>query len=106
MATLDFNGRPLELNEHDFLAHPDEWSPEVARLLARETEGVDELGPDHWKLIEFIRDFYGEHGLAPMIRVLCKRTRLKLKYVYELFPSGPALGACKVAGLPNADGCI
>ncbi|MEW5981529.1 MAG: TusE/DsrC/DsvC family sulfur relay protein [Acidobacteriota bacterium] len=26
--------------------------------------------------------------------------------IYELFPKGPAKGACKVAGLPNADGCL
>jgi TusE/DsrC/DsvC family sulfur relay protein len=26
--------------------------------------------------------------------------------VYELFPSGPAKGACKVAGLPKPTGCV
>ena len=41
-----------------------------------------------------------------MIRKLCKKTDFKLKYIYELFPSGPAKGACKVAGLPKPTGCV
>ena len=30
----------------------------------------------------------------------------KLKEVYELFPSGPGKGACKMAGLPKPTGCV
>ena len=37
---------------------------------------------------------------------VCKATGLPLKRVYELFPSGPARGACKLAGLPKPDGCV
>jgi len=37
---------------------------------------------------------------------LCKETGHKLKEIYELFPSGPAKGACKLAGLPKAAGCV
>jgi len=38
--------------------------------------------------------------------VLCKKTGFKLKKIYELFPSGPAKGACKMAGLPKPTGCV
>ena len=41
-----------------------------------------------------------------MVRKLCKETDLKLSRIYELFPSGPANGACKVAGLPKPTGCV
>jgi TusE/DsrC/DsvC family sulfur relay protein len=41
-----------------------------------------------------------------MIRKLCKETGFSLKKVYELFPSGPAKGACKVAGLSKPTGCV
>jgi dissimilatory sulfite reductase related protein len=41
-----------------------------------------------------------------MVRLLCKETGFKLKYIYELFPSGPARGACKIAGLPKPTGCV
>jgi tRNA 2-thiouridine synthesizing protein E len=40
-----------------------------------------------------------------MIRKLCKGT-FPLKKIYELFPSGPAKGACKVAGLAKPTGCV
>ena len=31
---------------------------------------------------------------------------LRLREIYELFPMGPAKGACKIAGLPKPDGCV
>jgi tRNA 2-thiouridine synthesizing protein E len=41
-----------------------------------------------------------------MIRKLCKETGFTLQQIYELFPSGPAKGACKLAGLPKPTGCV
>ena len=49
---------------------------------------------------------YREFEIAPMIRKMCKETGLSLRQIYELFPSGPAKGACKVAGLPKPTGCV
>ena len=46
------------------------------------------------------------NGIAPMVRILSKNTGYKLKEVYELFPSGPGKGACKMAGLPKPTGCV
>jgi TusE/DsrC/DsvC family sulfur relay protein len=43
---------------------------------------------------------------SPTIRDLCKATGFKLNQIYGLFPSGPAKGACKVAGLPKPTGCV
>jgi tRNA 2-thiouridine synthesizing protein E len=95
----------LEIDEDGFIQEPERWNEEVAAALAR-TEGVDELTEEHWKLVNYLRDYYLEFGIAPMIRKLCKATGFKLKKVYELFPSGPAKGACKVAGLPKPTGCV
>ena len=50
--------------------------------------------------------FWLEHDRAPLVRKICKTTGLKLKTIYELFPSGPAKGACKLAGLPSPEGCV
>jgi TusE/DsrC/DsvC family sulfur relay protein len=106
MPTLNDRGTSVEVNEEGFLARPEVWDDEIARLLARVQEGVQELSDEHWAVIRYIRGFYEEHGLAPLIRKICKATGLTLKRIFELFPSGPAKGACKVAGLPSPDGCI
>jgi tRNA 2-thiouridine synthesizing protein E len=53
-----------------------------------------------------LRDYYEKNGIAPMVRVLSKVTGFKLKHIYELFPSGPGKGACKMAGLPKPTGCV
>lgn len=95
----------LEIDEDGFIQDPDKWNEIVAAALA-ETEGVSDLTEDHWKIVNYLREYYLEYGIAPMIRKLCKATGFKLKDIYELFPSGPAKGACKVAGLPKPTGCV
>jgi len=52
-------------------------------------------------VISVLQDYYKKNGIAPMVRILSKVTGYKLKYIYELFPSGPGKGACKMAGLPK-----
>ena len=106
MPTLDYRGTPLPLSEAGFLVDPADWNEDVAMLLARDQEGLTELTKGHWAVLDYIRGFYLEHDRAPMVRYVCKHSGHKLKAIYELFPSGPAKGACKVAGLPNADGCV
>lgn len=106
MPFIEFNGAKLELNEEGFLANPDQWNTDVAQVLAREEEGLEELNDQHWAVINFIRAYYLDKGLAPMVRLICKTTGLKLKDIYGLFPSGPAKGAAKLAGLPKPDGCV
>jgi tRNA 2-thiouridine synthesizing protein E len=96
----------LEVNEEGFLANPSEWKKEIAEFFALKEEGIEKLSDDHWAVINYIRDYYMEKDIAPMVRKICKNTGLKLKYIYELFPSGPAKGAAKIAGLPKPDGCV
>jgi tRNA 2-thiouridine synthesizing protein E len=95
----------IDVDKDGFLCDPEEWDEDVARALA-EMEGIDELSEEHWKVVNYLREYYLEFGVAPMIRKLCKATGFKLKKIYDLFPSGPAKGACKVAGLPKPTGCV
>ncbi len=106
MSPIEFNGKALELNEEGFLVDPTIWSEELAVVLAKVEEGLDQLTEDHWSVIRFIRGHYIENNSAPMVRSMCKSTGVPLKRIYELFPSGPAKGACKLAGLPKPDGCV
>jgi len=95
----------IEVDEDGFIVNPDDWSEAVAAALAG-GEGVDELTEEHWKVMNYLRDYYQKFGVAPMIRKLCKETGFPLKKIYDLFPSGPAKGACKLAGLPKPTGCV
>jgi len=103
---IEGKGKRLEVNEEGFLANPEVWDKEIAEIIAKEEEEIDELTDDHWAVIHYIREYFLEKKLAPMVRKVCKTTGFQLKYIYELFPSGPAKGACKVAGLPKPDGCV
>ena len=102
---IELGGKQLEVDEDGFIQDPDQWDQAVAASLAL-TEGVDDLTEDHWKVVNYLREYYLEFNMAPMIRKLCKSTGFKLKEIYDLFPSGPAKGACKVAGLPKPTGCV
>jgi TusE/DsrC/DsvC family sulfur relay protein len=106
MRFLDYHGTQLEVDEDGFLVDPSLWNEDLARFLAEHEEGIANLTADHWKVINYLNRYYQEFGVAPMIRLWCKETDCKLKYIYELFPSGPARGACKLAGLPKPTGCV
>ena len=105
MPFIEFKGKKFEVNEEGFLIRLEDWSQELAKALA-EQEGIGQLTEDHWAVINYIRKYYLDHDIAPMVRMLCKATGFPLRYIYRLFPSGPARGACKVAGLPKPDGCV
>lgn len=105
MAQIELLGTTYEVDEDGFLQDPDIWTEEVGKAFAT-TEGVDEMTEDHWVVVNYIREYYLKFGTAPMIRKLCKQTKKDLKTIYELFPSGPAKGACKIAGLPKPTGCV
>lgn len=105
MSVVQIKGTEIEIDEDGFLVDPEDWSEEMAAYFAT-VEDVTELTDKHWQVINYLRDYFKKFGVAPMIRKLCKDTGFTLKEIYELFPSGPAKGACKLAGLPKPTGCV
>lgn len=105
MAIIEIDGKSFEVDGDGFLVDPSIWNKEVAELFAK-ADGIDELSENHWTIIKIIRDNFEEKGNAPMIRKICQESGLKLKEIYDLFPLGPARGACRVAGLSKPDGCV
>ncbi|HEX9592271.1 MAG TPA: TusE/DsrC/DsvC family sulfur relay protein [bacterium] len=111
MPTIEVNGKVMQVDEEGYLQSLDDWSMEVASFLA-EKEGVD-MTDNHWEVVNFLREYYEEYKIAPMIRILTKALGKRLgpekgntKYLYELYPGGPAKQACKIAGLPKPTGCV
>ena len=105
MASITLAGKQFEVDEDGFIQDPSQWDEAIALALAQQ-EGIAQLTDKHWKVIRFLRSYYQQFGIAPMIRKLCKETGFQLKYIYQLFPTGPAKGACKLAGLPKPTGCV
>lgn len=108
---IDLAGRTYEIDERGYLLRPHDWSEELALHIA-ELEGVA-LTSQHWEVVNFVRAYYEEFQIAPAIRVLAKAIAKKLgpdkgnsTYLYELFPKGPAMQACRIAGLPKPTGCV
>ncbi|MCS5623271.1 MAG: TusE/DsrC/DsvC family sulfur relay protein [Candidatus Marinimicrobia bacterium] len=108
---LEVNGKSFETDEEGYLANLSDWEEGLAIAMA-EADDI-ELGPDHWEIINFLREYYEEYQIAPAVRVLTKAVGKKLgkdkgnsKYLYELFPYGPGKQACKFAGLPKPTGCV
>ncbi|MEE8392909.1 MAG: TusE/DsrC/DsvC family sulfur relay protein [Rhodospirillales bacterium] len=107
----DVNGKTIEHDEEGYITDISEWSEELGGIIAQHEE-ID-MTDEHWEVVNFLRNYYDEYQIAPAVRVLVKAVRKRLgeekgnnKYLYELFPYGPAKQACKIAGLPKPTGCI
>ncbi len=93
------------LDADGFLNPGTEWSREVARWLA-ELNRLGPLGEDHWRVIDFVRRYWLEHGDSPTVVKIARATGLSARYICELFPCGIARGAYRLAGLPRPAGCL
>lgn len=97
-------GKEIEVDEDGFIQQPELWDEAVARDLAR-ADGITQLTDEHWQVVHYIRNYWLKFEIAPLIRRLCKETGKDIDAIYDLFPNGPADGACKIAGLPTPTGC-
>jgi len=105
------DGKTIPADEEGYITNLGDWTPELAGVIAKE-EGID-MDDERWEVVNFLRDYYDEYQIAPAVRVLIKALKKTMgpekgnnKYMYELFPYGPAKQACKIAGLPKPTGCV
>jgi tRNA 2-thiouridine synthesizing protein E len=94
-----------ELDNDGFLMEMAEWSRELAHDLA-ERNDLGPLTENHWKIIDFVRNYCLETGEGPPIVKIAKATGMKSTTICELFPCGVARGAYRLAGLPRPIGCV
>lgn len=105
MAKIMLGNMEIEIDEDGFIQEPEKWNQAIAEDLAK-LEQAYPMTEEHWKVVNYLRDYYLKYEIAPPIRMLVKQTGFDLKKIYQLFPSGPAKGACKIAGLPKPTGCV
>jgi len=97
------NGTDYDTDEQGFLMEP-LYEDEAVRVIAR-AESI-ELTEAHWEVINYLREQYREHGHTPNFRNMLKgfgeiHPGVDSKYLYDLFPIGPAKQGPKVAALPQ-----
>ena len=93
------------LDEDGFLKTMSSWN----RSMAEELDAKNDIGPlteEHWKVIEFVKDYYLTHGTGPPVVKIGKATGLSNAEICQLFPCGVARGAYRLAGLPRPPGCL
>lgn len=107
----NYKGKEHELDEDGFLTDWQAWEEGMATQMAEE-DGVT-LDERHWELIKYLRDYFIKYSIAPPIKMLIKEMAKAFgpekgnsKYLYQLFPAGPAKQGCRYAGLPKPTGCV
>jgi len=108
---LIFEGQEIATDADGYLKNSQQWNEALAEAIAAQ-EGIV-LAPEHWEVVHFVRNFYLEFNTSPAIRMLVKAMANKFgeekgnsRYLYRLFPKGPAKQATKIAGLPKPVKCI
>ena len=101
----------LATDPEGYLRRREDWTRELAVEMAT-ADGIA-LSDAHWEVIGFLQDYYEQYEIAPAIRILTKQIGKRFgkekgnsRYLYELFPRGPAKQACRYAGLPKPTGCV
>ncbi len=100
------NGVDVETDGDGYLLEAD-YSAEAVEAIAA-AEGIA-LTPEHWKIVDYMREEFRENGHTPNFRNMLKGVQefwpeADSKALYDLFPMGPAKQGAKVAGLPQPYG--
>ena len=111
MPDIVINNRAFALDSEGYLVNLTDWHPELADQLALR-EGI-KLTPEHWEVIQLLRDFYTKFEHSPAMRPLVKYIKQELGadkansiYLMQLFPQSPPKLGAKIAGLPRPANCL
>lgn len=102
---------PITTDAEGFLVNLDDWSEEVAQVLADE-DGIT-LSAEHWRVIHAVRAFHQTFETSPGMRQLNKWLKTQGNEdlassiaLLKLFPGSPAKHVARVAGLPKPENCL
>jgi TusE/DsrC/DsvC family sulfur relay protein len=105
MATKTIAGQTVQVNDEGFMTNPGEWTKDIAAELAKE-DGIGDLTPAHWKVIDFCRADGVATGKAPTLRRITTMAGVTTKDMFALFPKGPAKKVAHISGLGKPEGCV
>ncbi len=105
MPTRTISGQTVQVNDEGFMTVPAEWTKDIAVEIAKE-EGITDLTPAHWKVIDFCRQSAAKSSAAPTLRAITTGSGVSTKDMFALFPKGPAKKVAKISGLGKPEGCV
>jgi tRNA 2-thiouridine synthesizing protein E len=108
---IKFNGNEVATDQQGYLLDYTLWEEALANEIALQDNVA--LTDAHWEVIHFVRQFYLTYNTSPAIRALTKAMKAEFgeekassRYLFRLFPDGPAKQATKYAGLPKPKRCL
>ena len=81
-----------------------DWSKADAERLSAKEDIV--LTSEHWQVISYLQDYFLRHGWPQSAYTLTNKLNTAFagqgggRYLYTLFPGGPLVQGCRIAGLP------
>jgi TusE/DsrC/DsvC family sulfur relay protein len=105
MTTALIGGREVTIDDEGFMTDPNEWTEELAAVLAKQVE-IDELSERHWTVLRFLREDFATEGETATLRRISTQAGVPTKELFSLFPKKPGKKMAYVAGLPKPKGCI
>ena len=105
ISVLNVGNSKIHRDEAGYLVDPGEWNADVAEAIALEEKIA--LTPEHWAVLNFMRQYFDEHAIAADARFafsfLAEHNSLPVREArtrfFELFPYGYVAQACRVAGM-------
>jgi tRNA 2-thiouridine synthesizing protein E len=98
MQVMKQEGLKINVDRDGFLVRPDEWTEQIAGVLA-DREGIANLTKDRLDILRSLREYYRKYEFFPIVRYVCKSVRQPNNCVTENFID--PVTAWKIAGLPN-----
>jgi len=90
------------------LLDPGPWSEKTA--VQRAAAAGVEMSDDHWDSVLFVRDYYRGRGTEANAREILGALEEEFArdggtpWLYRMFPGGPVLTSCVIAGIPEPGG--
>ena len=105
--TYELNGKTIATDANGYLADPNDWSEELAKLIAADEE--IELTERHVDVLNYLREeWFDNNNNQPNERTILKAMSerwgggVTSKDLYDLFPKMPSKQGGKIAGLPES----
>lgn len=101
MASFEYEGKKIEVDEEGYLKNFEDWDETVACALAERelTGGECPLRKEQVEILKFIREYYRKFDSVPVVRAVCTNVHQIRDCEYIEFPD--PIKTCKIAGIPK-----